>query len=123
MGHKRQSLHFVLHLVPQIGKNRCLFSVGFLDAMHLGVVPVVMVRNRLHQAIETLHDLVVVHDDQSHAARARKSGIGGFKIDGHKIRKMPVGKIHRLLLGLLLPPIPPSPRFVLIHCFGHCISF
>ena len=123
--HKRQSSDLIGHLIPEIRKSWSIFSVGLLDAVHLGVVPVVMVRHGFHQAIVTLHNLIVTDNHQTHAACASEGRIGCLEVDGNKVIQMTLRKVHRLLLRLLgLIPSPPpfsSWSFLILNLGHFCI--
>ena len=88
MRHHRQTFHLVLHVVPYLGKQRRMIRVLIGNTVHLGCPKVVSVRHRLDEAIETVDNLIIPYDDQTHTARTRHLTIGTFKVNGGKVAQM-----------------------------------
>ena len=83
--HHRQSSHLVFDLVPNLWKQRRMIGVLVCDAMHFSRPEVVFIGHWLHKAVETLHNLIIPNDDNTHAASTGHLAIGAFKVDGSEV--------------------------------------
>jgi len=80
--HKGQTLDEWFNLPPDIRKHRRVFGVLAGDAVDKRVPIVVVVRLRLDEGIERVHELAIANDDYTDAAHAGALVVGGLKVYG-----------------------------------------
>ena len=89
VGDEGEPLDQRFDLLPDIGKDRGILRVLRSQAMDLPAEPLVVLRLRMDQAVEPVHDLSVANDHDSHAAYAAGALVGRFEIDGCEIPHSP----------------------------------
>lgn len=89
--HKRKALNLRSYLLPDIRKNRSIFSIFFGQPVDLLAEPLIVFRLRMYQTIERVHDLTVTDNHHSDAAHAGAALIGRLEINCCKI-------LHTLLI-------------------------
>lgn len=87
--HERKALNLRSYLLPDIRKNRSIFSIFFGQPVDLLAEPLIVFRLRMYQTIERIHDLTVTDDHHSDAAHAGTALIGCLEINCCKICHTP----------------------------------
>ena len=73
VGDQWQSLDERFNLLLYEGEDRSVLRVFRSQPMHLPAEPLVVIRLRMDQAVEPVHDLPVTHDDNAYAANAARA--------------------------------------------------
>ena len=89
MGHERQALNPGRNLLPNIRKNRCVVRVTRPQPVDLPAEPAVVLRLRMNQAVECVHNPSAPHDDNPYTADTAEILVGRLEIDRREI-------IHKL---------------------------
>jgi len=80
MRHQRQPLDERHHPLPHKRKHRCILRILGRKAVHPLAEPLVILRLRVDQAVERVHDLAVTDDYHPHAAHAAGALIRSLEI-------------------------------------------
>ena len=88
MRHHGKTFHLSFHLAPHFWKQWRILGVFFPDAMHFGGPKIVIVRHWLNLAVELVCNLVILDDDDAHAASTCQLSIGRFEINGNEVMQM-----------------------------------
>ena len=87
MSDKRKVSHIFGRFAPYLWKNRRIIGVFFFYSMNFGVPIAVMIWNWFYQAIKSIDNLPVFHDDDADAAGASDIAVGRLEIYGCKVRR------------------------------------
>ena len=83
--HQRQALDYRINFLPHIRKNRGVVGVPGAEAMYTPAEPAVVLRFRMHQAVESVRHFPISNDHDTHAADAAGLLVGSFEVDGGEI--------------------------------------
>ena len=88
MSYKRKTFHIFRRLTPDGRKDWRIIRVFLFDSMNFGVPITVMIWNRFYQAIKTIDNLPVFHNDDADAAGASDIAVSRLEIYGCKVREI-----------------------------------
>jgi hypothetical protein len=74
--------------MPDDRKDRCIIGVFFFDSMDFGVPIAIMIWNWFYQAIKSIHNLPVFHNDDTDAACASDIAVSRLEVDSGKVREI-----------------------------------
>ena len=88
VSYQRKVSHKLRSLMPHLRKYRCVVGVFFFDSMNLGVPIAIMIWNWFYQAIKSIHNLPVFHDDDTDATCASDIAVRRLEVDSGKVREI-----------------------------------
>ena len=88
MSYKRKISDKFRSLTPHLREDRCVVGVFFFDSMNFGVPIAIMIWNWFYQAIKSIHNLPVFHNDDTDAARTSDIAISRLEVDSGKVREI-----------------------------------
>ena len=88
MSHKRKISHIFRSLTPHLRENWRIIGIFLFDSMNFGVPITVMIWNWFYQAIKTIDNLPVFHNDDADTAGASDIAISRLEIYGCKVREI-----------------------------------
>ena len=80
VGHKRKTFNKRFYLFPDPGKYRRILSILSTQPVHLPAKPLIILRLRMNQAVERVHNLTAAHNHHPNAAHAGTALIRRLKI-------------------------------------------
>ena len=83
--HQGKSFYHGGYLRPYLGKHRCIVRVLAGETMYFGIPITIVIRLRLDEGVERIHNLSFADNHDSHTANTGALVVGGFKIDGCKV--------------------------------------
>ena len=88
VSHKRKVSHIFGSLTPHLREDWRIIGVFLFDSMNFGVPIAVMIWNWFYQAIKTIDNLPVFHNDDADTAGASDIAISRLEIYGCKVREI-----------------------------------
>ena len=86
---QRQPLDKRFYLLPNIGKDRSVIRVLRAKAVYLSAEPLVVLRLRMDQTVEPVHNLSATYDDYAYTADAAGALVGRLEIYRREISHRP----------------------------------
>ena len=81
MGNEGKALNHRGDSLPDIWKHRSVISILLRKTMDLLAKPLIVLRFRMYQAVERIHNTAVTYDNHSHAAYAGAALVSGLEIN------------------------------------------
>ena len=89
VGDQRQSLDKRFNLLPYEGEDGRILGVFRPEPVYLPAEPLVILRFRMDQAVESVHDLSATNDDYADAADAAGTLVGRLEVYRREISHRP----------------------------------